>query len=60
MMASPMSLYRRLETAPRRVRRPVVMGTLSPMLIAVGLFVPLLPFAVLAWIEPDLPADDQP
>ena len=39
---------------------PVVieMRALAPILIAVGVFVPLLPFAVLAWIEPDAPADD--
>ena len=39
---------------------PVVieMGALTPWLIAVGVDVPLLPFAVLAWIEPDVPQDD--
>lgn len=39
---------------------PVVieMGALTPWLIAVGVDVPLLPFAVLAWIEPDAPRDD--
>jgi len=39
---------------------PVVieMGALTPWLIAVGIDVPLLPFAVLAWIEPDAPQDD--
>ena len=39
---------------------PVVieMGALTPWLIAVGVDVPLLPFAVLAWIEPDAPQDD--
>jgi hypothetical protein len=39
---------------------PVVieMGALTPWLIAVGVDVPLLPFAVLAWIEPDAPLDD--
>jgi hypothetical protein len=34
------------------------MGTLTPVFIAVGVFVPLLPFAVLAWIEPDVETDD--
>jgi hypothetical protein len=40
--------------------QPVVieMGALTPWLIAVGVDVPLLPFAVLAWIEPDAPRDD--
>lgn len=39
---------------------PVVieMSALAPILIAVGVFVPLLPFAVLAWIEPDAPPDE--
>lgn len=36
----------------------VEMGALTPWLIAVGVDVPLLPFAVLAWIEPDAPPDD--
>jgi hypothetical protein len=31
------------------------MATLTPILIAAGVFVPLLPFAALAWIEPDAP-----
>ncbi len=34
------------------------MGTLTPIFIAAGVFVPLLPFAVLAWIEPDVEIDD--
>lgn len=40
---------------------PVVieMSALAPILIAVGVFVPLLPFAVLAWIEPDAGPDDE-
>jgi hypothetical protein len=39
---------------------PVVieMTELTPFLIALGLYMPLLPFAALAWIEPDLPSDD--
>ena len=39
---------------------PVVveMGALTPWLVAVGVDVPLLPFAVIAWIEPDAPTDD--
>jgi hypothetical protein len=41
---------------------PVVieMTALTPYLIAFGLYLPLLPFAALAWIEPDLPSDDDP
>jgi hypothetical protein len=40
---------------------PVVveMADLTPVLIAAGLYLPLLPFASLAWIEPNLPADDE-
>lgn len=40
---------------------PVVieMSALTPLLIAVGVFIPLLPFAVLAWIEPDAVPDDE-
>ena len=34
------------------------MATLTPWIIAVGLYVPFLPFAALAWIEADAPADD--
>jgi hypothetical protein len=34
------------------------MGLLTPWFIAIGLYVPFLPFAALAWIEPDAPADD--
>jgi hypothetical protein len=34
------------------------MGALTPWLIAIGVYVPLLPFAALAWIEPDVPSDD--
>jgi hypothetical protein len=34
------------------------MGVLTPWFIAIGLYVPFLPFASLAWIEPDAPADD--
>jgi hypothetical protein len=34
------------------------MGALTPWLIAIGVYVPLLPFAALAWIEPDAPSDD--
>lgn len=37
----------------------VGMGDLVPFLIAVGLYEPLLPFAAIAWIEPDFPADDE-
>ena len=43
------------------MNEPIVieMGSLIPVLIAVGLYVPLLPFAALAWIEPDLPAENE-
>jgi hypothetical protein len=34
------------------------MTTFTPWVIAVALYVPFLPFAALAWIEPDPPADD--
>jgi O-antigen/teichoic acid export membrane protein len=34
------------------------MTTLTPWVIAVGLYVPFLPFAALGWIEADAPADD--
>ena len=34
------------------------MGSLAPWFIAIGVYVPLLPFAALAWIEPDAPADE--
>ncbi len=33
------------------------MPSLTPLLIAIGLYFPILPSAVLAWIEPDVPAD---
>jgi hypothetical protein len=36
----------------------ITMGDLTPIVIGVALYLPLLPFAALAWIEPDLPADD--
>ena len=31
----------------------------TPWLIAIGLYVPFVPFAALAWIEPDAPVDDE-
>ena len=34
------------------------MTVLTPWFIAIGLYVPFLPFAALAWIEPDVPGDD--
>jgi len=40
---------------------PVVIqmdATALSVAVAVGLYLPLLPFASLAWIEPDAPADD--
>ena len=36
------------------------MTSLTPWIIAVALYVPFLPFAALAWIETDAPADDDP
>jgi hypothetical protein len=40
---------------------PVVleMTTFSPWLIAVAVYIPFLPLAALAWIEPDAPHDDE-
>jgi type IV secretory pathway TrbD component len=35
------------------------MGELTPFIIGAALYEPVLPFAALAWIEPDLPADDE-
>jgi hypothetical protein len=35
------------------------MTGLNAWIIAVALYVPFLPFAALAWIEPDAPADDE-
>lgn len=39
---------------------PVVieMSAFTPWVIAIGLYVPFLPLAMLAWFEPDAPADD--
>jgi hypothetical protein len=37
----------------------IEMGELVPFLIGAALYEPLLPFAALAWIEPDLPAEDE-
>ena len=34
------------------------MAILTPWLIAIGLYVPFVPFAALAWIEPDAPVDE--
>ena len=34
------------------------METLAPWLIAAGLYLPMLPFASMAWTEPDVPADE--
>ena len=36
----------------------VEMAVLTPWFVAIGLYVPFLPFAALAWIEPDPPTDD--
>jgi hypothetical protein len=34
------------------------MSAITPWFVAIGLYVPFLPFAALAWIEPDAPADE--
>jgi len=41
--------------------KPIVLGfgDLVPVVIGIGLYLPFLPFASLAWIEPDAPADDE-
>ena len=36
----------------------ITMTDLTPVVVAVALYLPLLPVAALAWIEPDAPADD--
>jgi hypothetical protein len=36
----------------------ITMTDLTPIIVAVALYLPLLPLAALAWIEPDVPADD--
>jgi O-antigen/teichoic acid export membrane protein len=38
----------------------ISMTDLTPIIVAVALYLPVLPLAALAWIEPDLPADDEP
>jgi hypothetical protein len=40
---------------------PVVieMSAFTPWVIAIGVYVPFLPLAMLAWFEPDAPADDE-
>jgi hypothetical protein len=40
---------------------PITLGMadLVPFLIGIGIYVPVLPFAALAWIEPNAPADDE-
>ena len=40
---------------------PLVLGfgDLVPVVIGLGLYMPFLPFAALAWIEPDAPAEDE-
>jgi hypothetical protein len=35
----------------------VGMGELTPVIVGIGLYLPLLPSATLTWSEPDLPAD---
>jgi hypothetical protein len=34
------------------------MESLAPWLIAAGVYLPMLPFASMAWIEPDVPVDE--
>jgi hypothetical protein len=36
----------------------ITMNELGPIALGVALYLPLLPFAALAWIEPDAPAED--
>jgi len=36
----------------------ITMTELTPIVLAVALYLPVLPFAALAWIEPDLPDDE--
>jgi amino acid transporter len=36
----------------------ITMNDLGPIALAVALYLPLLPFAALAWIEPDVPAEE--
>ena len=40
---------------------PITIGfaEMVPVVIGLGLYLPFLPFASLAWIEPDAPADDE-
>ena len=45
-------------TSASSVRSSSRWARLTPWLIAIGVYVPLLPFAALAWIEPDAPGDD--
>jgi hypothetical protein len=35
------------------------MSVFSPWFIAIGVYIPFLPLAALAWIEPDPPSDDE-
>jgi len=37
----------------------ITMTDLTPIVIGVALYLPLLPFAALAWIEPDAPPEDE-
>jgi hypothetical protein len=37
----------------------VGMGELTPVIVGIGLYLPLLPSATLTWSEPDLPADPE-
>ncbi|MFL5778963.1 MAG: hypothetical protein ACJ761_08480 [Chloroflexota bacterium] len=37
----------------------ITMDAFTSVAIAIGLYVPALPFAALAWIEPDVPSDDE-
>jgi hypothetical protein len=36
----------------------IEMTAFTPWLVAIGLYIPFLPFAALAWLEPDAPGND--
>jgi hypothetical protein len=37
----------------------IEMTAFAPWIVAIGLYIPFLPFAALAWLEPDAPPDDE-
>ena len=37
----------------------ITMTDLTPVVVGVALYLPVLPLAALAWIEPDVPTDDE-